>query len=139
VIDLQVITAFVADHCTKAKDILIVYLFGSHAHGEARDNSDIDFGALVDHQGYAQDPLGASSEAFVLAAKAGQLFDVATDVLILNNASLELAYEVVATGICLYHTDMDQRLEYESKIKGMYFDFAPFLKQLRAGVLARVL
>ena len=35
-------------------------------------------------------------------------------------------------GRCIYESDPDSRLQYELKIKGMYFDFKPFLDELRA-------
>jgi hypothetical protein len=56
----------------------------------------------------------------------------------LNSSSLEIAYEVVATGKCLFEIDPDLRMEYEIKIKGMYFDFRPFLEELRAKSLAHL-
>ena len=49
-----------------------------------------------------------------------------------------MAYEVVTTGHCVYEVDLDQRLEYEALLRGMYFDFRPFLKELRARNLARL-
>ena len=38
-----------------------------------------------------------------------------------------VAYEAVATGRCLYEIDQDRRLEYECKIRGLYFDFMPLI------------
>jgi hypothetical protein len=64
--------------------------------------------------------------------------DRETDVTILNSASLEMAYEVVTSGKCLFELDPDMRMEYELKIKGMYFDFKPFPEELRAKRLARI-
>jgi hypothetical protein len=65
-------------------------------------------------------------------------FNIETDVTILNASSLEIAYEVVTTGKCLFELDPDMRMEYELKIKGMYFDFKPFLEELRAKSLAHL-
>jgi hypothetical protein len=49
-----------------------------------------------------------------------------------------MAYEIITTGRCLHYTDNDKRLEYECKIRGMYFDFKPLLTELRAGRLGRI-
>jgi len=78
------------------------------------------------------------SAAHFIAARVGRKFDRETDVTILNSASLEIAYEVVSTGRCIYELNSDQRLEYEAKIRGMYFDFKPFLEELRARSLTRL-
>jgi len=54
-------------------------------------------------------------------------------VVILNAASVETAYQVITTGELLYEKDAADRLEYEIALKGMYFDFKPFLDELRSG------
>jgi predicted nucleotidyltransferase len=109
-----------------------VYLFGSCIKGEAEKASDIDLSFLLDEQAYKTDPIDAMSPAHLIAAQFGMKVDKETDVTILNSTSLEIAYEVVTTG------DPDMRMEYELKIKGMYFDFKPFLEELRAKSLAHL-
>jgi predicted nucleotidyltransferase len=118
--------------------IVAVYLFGSCIKGEAEISSDIDLAFLLDEQAYKNDPIGAMSPAHLIAAQFGMKVDKETDVTILNSASLELAYEVLTTGKCLFELDPDMRMEYEIKIKGMYFDFRPFLEDLRSKRLARI-
>ena len=76
--------------------------------------------------------------AHLIAAHVGVEFKKETDVTILNSSSLEIAYEVVTSGKCLFELDLDLRMEYEIKIKGMYFDFRPFLEELRAKSLAHL-
>jgi len=66
-------------------------------------------------------------------------FNKKTDVIILNSSSLEIAYEVIKTGRCLYEYDIDIRLEYEAKIRGMYFDFRPFLMDFRSKTKERII
>ncbi len=118
--------------------IVSVYLFGSYLEGNAGKTSDIDLAFLLDEKVYKSDPIIAMSPAHLIAAKIGMQFDRETDVTILNSASLEIAYEVVTTGKCLFELDPDMRMEYELKIKGMYFDFKPFLEELRAKSLAHL-
>ncbi len=118
--------------------IAAVYLFGSFLRGGLRIDSDIDLAFLLDQKAYKSDPINAMSPAHLIAAKVGTQLDRETDVTILNSASLEIAYEVVTTGKCLFEIDPDLRMEYEIKIKGMYFDFRPFLEELRAKSLAHL-
>ena len=118
--------------------IVSVYLFGSLLKDNAGKTSDIDLAFLLDEKAYKSDPIITMSPAHLIAAKAGVQFDMESDVTILNSASLEMAYEVVTTGKCLFELDPDLRMEYEIKIKGMYFDFKPFLEELRAKSLAHL-
>jgi hypothetical protein len=78
------------------------------------------------------------SPAHLIAAHVGVEFNKETDVTILNSSSLEIAYEVVTSGKCLFESDPNMRMEYELKIKGMYFDFKPFLEELRAKSLVNL-
>jgi hypothetical protein len=57
--------------------------------------------------------------------------DRKTDVTILNSASLEIAYEILTSGRCILETNSEKRLEYEIAVRGMYFDFKPFLDKIR--------
>ena len=118
--------------------IIAVYLFGSCLNNDRRETSDIDLAFLLDEESYKSDPIEAMSPAHLIAVQVGVKFDKETDVTILNSSSLEIAYEVVTTGKCLFELDPDMRMEYELKIKGMYFDFKPFLEELRAKRLARI-
>ena len=114
------------------------YLFGSILKGNTGKTSDIDLAFLLDEKAYKSDAIIAMLPAHLIAAKLGMQLDRETDVTILNSASLEMAYEVVTTGKCLFELDPDMRMEYELKIKGMYFDFKPFLEELRAKSLAHL-
>ena len=118
--------------------IVSVFLFGSILKGNAGKKSDIDLAFLLDEKAYKSDAIIAMSPAHLIAAKVGSQLDREADVTILNSASLEIAYEVVTTGKCIFEIDPDLRMEYEIKIKGMYFDFRPFLEELRAKSLAHL-
>jgi len=118
--------------------IVSVYLFGSISKGNAGKASDIDLAFLLDEKVYKPDPIITMSPAHLIAAHVGVEFNKETDVTILNSSSLEIAYEVVTSGKCLFELDSDLRMEYEIKIKGMYFDFRPFLVELRAKSLAHL-
>jgi predicted nucleotidyltransferase len=119
--------------------IRCIWLFGSLARGTVRKDSDMDIAFLVDEKQYEKDPFLAVSPAYMAAMRAGIRFDRQTDVTILNSSSLEIAYEVVTEGVCVYAGDQEERFEYETRIRGMYLDFKPFLMQLRRKRLHRQL
>jgi len=116
--------------------VLAVYVFGSCVSETAAEEADLDLAFLVDHKAYNSNPLRAVSPAFMIATRIGMRFGKETDVTILNGSSIEMAYEVVTTGRCIHEGAPDTRLEYEAKVRGMYFDFKPFLMELRSRSLA---
>jgi predicted nucleotidyltransferase len=118
--------------------VAIVYVFGSSIRSDFKDSSDIDLAFLVDESRYRKDAFEAITPVHMIAAKIGLILGREIDALVLNAASLEIAYEVITTGLCLFATDHGARLEYEIKIKGMYFDFYPFLSELRARKIAKI-
>ena len=111
--------------------ILAVYLFGSRATEDQGDESDIDIAFLLDEGYYRSDPVKASAPAYLAAARIGLEMDCETDVVILNAASLEMAYEIITTGVRLLTTDEEKSVLYEITRKGMFYDFKPFLTNLR--------
>ena len=118
--------------------VLAVYVFGSSLRADFKDSSDIDLAFLVDRHRYKEDAFMATSIVHRIADGIGIVAGREADALILNSASLEMAHDIIATGFCLFEIDQDMRLEYEIKIKGMNFDFQPFLSELRARKIARL-
>jgi predicted nucleotidyltransferase len=114
--------------------IRAAYLFGSVLEEDRfKSDSDVDLAFLLDNSGYAADPLTASYDAYHISTRVSSETNRRTDVVILNAASVETAYQVITTGELLYEKDPADRLEYEIALKGMYFDFKPFLDKLRSG------
>jgi len=114
------------------KFVVAVYLFGSTVRPETiKKESDVDLAFLLDAGSYSSDPLKTTAPAYLAAAALGMSLGLQTDVTILNAASLEIAHEAVTTGTCLIDNDPDRRLNYETALRGLYFDFRPFLEKLR--------
>ena len=120
------------EHDSSSRIVVAAYLFGSHANAGAGKNSDLDLAFLLDEQAYKNDPLATVSPAYLAATNLGMSLRKKTDVTILNASSLEIAYEVLITGICLWENNSEKRMEYEIALRGMYFDFRPFLEKLRS-------
>lgn len=112
--------------------ILAIYVFGSTVSGNDTPSSDIDIAFLLAPGTYKTDPVLAIQPPYLIATQLGMRMNRQTDVAILNAASLEMAFEIITTGECVYEKDASQRLEYEIALKGMFFDFKPFLDELRA-------
>lgn len=121
-----------------ASAITCVYVFGSTVTGHAAITSDVDLAFLLDENTYKADPLAASSPCYLAATSVGMEIGKETDITILNAASLEMAYEIITSGLCLFSADPEKRLEYESSLRGMYFDFKPFLDELRSNSLSHL-
>ncbi len=114
--------------------IRAAYLFGSVLEEDRfKTGSDIDLAFLLENSEYSADPLTASYDAYHISTRVSSETNRRTDVVILNAASVETAYQVITTGELLYEKDPADRLEYEIALKGMYFDFKPFLDELRSG------
>lgn len=118
--------------------IVAVYLFGSYATGKEKAQSDMDLAFLLDAKAYKSDSFEATGPAHMAAMRIGISFKRETDVVILNSSSVELAYEAVTSGRCVYEAEQDRRLEYEATIRSMYYDFRPFLMELRSSFLDRL-
>ncbi len=129
------LSEYLTDRLASEKSVIAVYVFGSYAQGKARPDSDLDLAFLVDEEIYKHDGFEASKTPYLVSAYLSQEFDIETDVIILNSASIEVAYEIVTQGKCLYFSDKDKKIEYEIKIRGLYFDFKPFLEELRSKTL----
>ncbi len=118
--------------------IVAVYLFGSYAKGKEKAQSDMDLAFLLDEKAYKSDSFEATGPAHMAAMRIGIRFKRETDVVILNSSSVELAYKAVTSGRCVYEAEQDRRLEYEATIRSMYYDFRPFLMELRSSFLERL-
>ena len=138
IIRIRTLETYLREVIRNAASIVAAYLFGSYARAEEKAQSDIDLAFLLDEQTYKADPFEAACLAYMIATRIGMRLHMQTDVTILNSSSIETAYEVITTGRCVYESDMDRRLEYEATMRGMYYDFRPFLMQLRSVFLARL-
>ncbi|MBN1930202.1 MAG: nucleotidyltransferase domain-containing protein [Desulfobacterales bacterium] len=118
--------------------IVAVYLFGSYAKGKEKAHSDMDLAFLFDEKAYKADPFEVTGQAYVTALQIGTKFGKETDAVILNSSSIELAYEAVTSRCCIYDADSDSRFEYEARVRGMYYDFMPFLVKLRSNFISRL-
>ena len=108
----------------------LAYLFGSRAEGNVGPLSDYDIAVLLDRD--------ADHEAARLQLTRQirrQLQAEEIDLVLLNEAPVELAFNVIANGKLIYQRDLGTRVEYEATVMSRYYDLLPMLRAQRQDIL----
>lgn len=100
-------------------EIRLAYVFGSRARGDARQDSDLDLGVLVDHLEPGLKLYGRVAEACSGWFPAEHLH-----IVVLNGAPPLLRHRVIRDGRCLYARDEATRVYWEVATLQEYFDTA---------------
>jgi predicted nucleotidyltransferase len=105
-------------------EVLALYLFGSHARGDFRADSDVDLAVLLK-------PQVSRDLAWTLRLKladrvSGLLGETECDLIVLGD-DLDLSFRVLREGERLYQRDPDEVCYREATIASLYYDFKPFL------------
>lgn len=116
--------------------VLIAYLFGSHARNQAGPESDVDIAVLL-HEPIDDDDCFAM-RLNMIADVSDVLKYQEIDVIILNQASLVLRYHVVHDGLVLYCRDEQTRIMFTSRCVMEYLDFKPMLERQQRAILKRL-
>jgi predicted nucleotidyltransferase len=100
------------------------YLFGSTSVGCARSGSDIDIAVRVRN--------GVPSEErfeirMALVSDLEPLFDAPVDVLVMNDASLAILYQVFSNGDPLFIRDPEEEEQFRVNRLKAFFDFRYYL------------
>jgi len=130
-IDLPQITSYLAEQ----PDVVVAYLFGSVAPGQANARSDVDIAILL-QKGLDEEATLARQLAILVALQ--EMADREVQVTILNRASPFLAYQVLKEGLRLYQRDKAERVEFEVRAMKMYFDIQPMLAYQNRALLRRI-
>lgn len=99
------------------------YLHGSRAAGRHRDDSDVDIAAYFG---------GQAPKSFDVLLPPG------VDLLILDDAPLELAGRVAVGGRLLFEDDQVARIRWEAMTRKIYFDELPRITQAHQEFAAAV-
>lgn len=111
-------------------EVGLLYLFGSRADGSAGPYSDYDFAVLLDRQ-----PEKATLRCNLASELCWQLETSRVDLVLLQDAPIELAFAVISQGEILYERDVNTRVEFEARIMGLYYDALPFLRRTRQEII----
>ncbi|MCW3488910.1 type VII toxin-antitoxin system MntA family adenylyltransferase antitoxin [Dethiobacter alkaliphilus] len=91
-----------AEFC-RQNNIDLAMLFGSRATGTARENSDFDVAILLDRRIYPADTLARGGcKRTILLNLVDYLASSRIDLVVLNDASSFLVYQIIQTGQVLY-------------------------------------
>ena len=118
----------------------ILYLFGSQAEGTAGKGSDVDVGIVfTDPATVRGNTLDIYNALYDMLSETLDLSgNKTTDIVFLERAGLELAFDVITHGRILFEVSTDARLEYEDRVASLYRDFYPILLEADKAVLSRV-
>lgn len=121
-----------------SKNIVAVYIFGSVLNSPKRPPRDIDLAFLFKESFFKKNPFKSFSIAHTVGGELSEVFKIPVDVIVLNNLSISFTYTIITEGVCIYRRSDEERINYEIKIKGLYYDFRPFLDRLYKAKIKRL-
>ena len=104
-----------------------VYLFGSVARGEARDDSDVDVGILFD----SAPPARLDSPPQQIEGQLEHVLRSPVQVVVLNRAPADLVHRVLRDGRLVLDRDRATRIRFEVRARNEYFDLEPIRRLYR--------
>jgi predicted nucleotidyltransferase len=119
---------FLRDFFEAEPQVGLAYLFGSQVSGAIGPLSDYDLGVLVEQP--SADVRYRLNYALSRVLGADRI-----DLVLLNNALIELAYAIIAQGRLLYERSLAARVEFEASVLSRYGDYLPVSRQQRQDIL----
>ncbi len=123
------------EYFSSKDSIILAYIFGSTVRGDTGRLSDVDIGVLLDEKLSKKDrfdlELKSISEIATLIKKNK------IDLVVLNEAPLLLAYNIIKNGIILKSSETE-RVKFETKILSMYMDEKYYIKRHTEETLKRI-
>ena len=107
----------------------LAYFFGSRAGDADGPISDFDIAVL-----FAEVPI-PSMKYKLVHQLATILMTDRVDLVVLNQAPVELRYAVITTGIVIYEVNLTVRVEFEASTLSRYGDYLPILRRQRKEIL----
>jgi predicted nucleotidyltransferase len=130
-VDLAGLAAYFAGQT----DVIVAYLFGSTARGQANRLSDVDVAVLLDS---SVDGEAALERQLKLMIDMDRFADREVQILILNRAAPLLAYQVIRDGRLLFERNRAERIAFEVRAMKLYFDLQPMLAVQNRALLTRI-
>ena len=116
------------------KEVIAVYLFGSHAKGKARPFSDIDVGILLDKND--RDFLKQRRKDYII--ELGRALRKDIHPMLLNLAGEELLKQIFSKGKCILINDA-RKLALYRMVMFAIADFAYYRNQMQSGFIRKVM
>ena len=108
-------------------DVVVVYLFGSYARGDESSDSDIDLAILC----ASPPPRTLAHPSIGLAGRLEAQLGRAVQVVVLEEAPVDLVHRVLRDGRLIVDRDPSRRIRFEVKARNEYFDLLPVLRRYR--------
>lgn len=108
--------------------VAAAYVFGSVASGTARADSDVDIAILFT----ATPPHTLASARFALAGQFEAALGAPVDLVVLNDAPVDLSIRVLRQGRLLVDRDASARIGFEVRTRNEAFDLEPVLARYRS-------
>ena len=115
--------------------VVLAYLFGSHARGQAWAHSDVAVTVLL--EGRPDDERCLDVRMEVIGGLMEVLDTNKVRMVILNRAPPALGFTVLRGGRLPFCRDHQARIEYQVRTANEYLDFEPFLKRYEHALLER--
>jgi uncharacterized protein len=125
--DGQIIATVRQYFSAQPRDLVAVYLFGSVARQAGRGTSDVDIGLLYRE---APPPTLCGPTARLEDELEG-ILGRQVEVVVLNNAPVDLVHRVLRDGEVVYQGDRSARIRFEVAARREYFDLLPVLRRYR--------
>ncbi len=104
-------------------DVIAIYLFGSHAKGEANPISDVDIAVILENP-------TPESEADI-----GSLSTPEIDIVLFHRLPLHIKFEVFKHGRELFVRDEEKLAEIKFRVMREYLDTSPMYRRISSEVL----
>lgn len=124
----------------KKLGVSAVYLFGSEAENKSGKMSDIDIGVVFEKRNRTFGNRNKLyNELYEIFSNSFDLRNFKTiDIVFMQNASLELVFDIIKNGKILLDFNPNDRILFEHNIAMAYMDFNPLLKDFNKQILQRV-
>lgn len=108
-------------------DLVAAWLFGSAARGTATPRSDVDVGILLRRS----PPRTLEGCFFDVAFAIEERLGRPADVVVLNDAPVDLVHRVLRDGRLVFERDRAARIRFEARARLEYLDLRPVLLHYR--------
>ncbi|MEO0115376.1 MAG: nucleotidyltransferase domain-containing protein [candidate division WOR-3 bacterium] len=132
--DLKKVFPSLAQRLAQEKDILFAYIGGSYGKGKEGPLSDIDIAIFLTNN--AEDYFVKKIELYNLATEV--LCTDEVDIIILNEATSEFAFNLIKNSTLLLSNDEAKRIVFETKVIREYQDFGYYRERMIKEYLKRI-
>ncbi|MBU1121929.1 MAG: nucleotidyltransferase domain-containing protein [Candidatus Omnitrophota bacterium] len=123
------------DYFKTQKEILCVYLFGSEAVNKENKFSDVDLGVFLDD---SIRQIFFTQKKISLIDEISRRLDKDVDIVVLNNSSSFLKFQVIKTGVRIYERADRSEHNFEAWAIIEYLDYLPIRKRLEKALIDKM-